>query len=299
MNKEPSHLVSVFQALLVTLLWSSSFVIIKIGLSEIPPLVFAGLRYSIAFLVLLPLLLRKVNLEQIRRIKKKDWLKLILLGLIFYTFTQGAQFFGLSYLPSVTVSLILNFTPIVTATFGVFLLGEFLSLRQWMGSILFISGVLVYFYPVVFVGNQLTGIFIMLFAVFSNAGSAILGRYINRQKLFTPIVITGISMGIGSIFLLIPGIWLQGLPSISLTNFLLLLWMAIINTAFAFTLWNNTLRNLTAVDSSIINGTMLIQIGILSWIFLGEAISLQEAVGMLIAGAGVIIVQLRKTKIKT
>ncbi len=299
MNKEPSHLVSVFQALLVTLLWSSSFVIIKIGLSEIPPLVFAGLRYSIAFLVLLPLLLRKVNLEQIRRIKKKDWLKLILLGLIFYTFTQGAQFFGLSYLPSVTVSLILNFTPIVTATFGVFLLGEFLSLRQWMGSILFISGVLVYFYPVVFVGNQLTGIFIMLFAVFSNAGSAILGRYINRQKLFTPSVITGISMGIGSIFLLIPGIWLQGLPSISLTNFLLLLWMAIINTAFAFTLWNNTLRNLTAVDSSIINGTMLIQIGILSWIFLGEAISLQEAVGMLIAGAGVIIVQLRKTKIKT
>ena len=296
MKNESSHLASVFQALLVTLLWSSSFIIIKIGLDEIPPLVFAGLRYIIAFIVLLPILFRKVNIEQIRRITKRDLFKLILLGLIFYTFTQGAQFFGLSFLPSVTVSLILNFTPIVTAIFGMFLIGEFLNRRQWMGSILFILGVLIYFYPVVFSGGQLTGIFIMLFGVFSNAGAAVLGRYINRQKQFTPIVITGISMGVGSIFLLIPGILLQGLPSISLTNFLLLLWMAVVNTAFAFTLWNKTLRNLTAVDSSIINGTMLIQIGLLAWIFLGEAITLQEAIGMLIAAAGVIIVQIKKTK---
>ncbi len=47
-----SHLVSVFQALFVTFLWSTSWILIKSGLDEIPALTFAGLRYTLAFLVL-------------------------------------------------------------------------------------------------------------------------------------------------------------------------------------------------------------------------------------------------------
>jgi len=46
--------------------------------------------------------------------------------------------------------------------------------------------------------------------------------------------------------------------------------LAIVNAAFAFTLWNKSLQMLTAVESSIINGTMLPQIAILAWIFLNE-----------------------------
>ena len=41
------------QALFVTVLWASSWVIIKFGLEEIPPLLFSGLRYEIAALALL------------------------------------------------------------------------------------------------------------------------------------------------------------------------------------------------------------------------------------------------------
>ena len=71
---------------------------------------------------------------------------------------------------------------------------------------------------------------------------------------------------------------------------------AIINTAFAFTLWNLTLRSITAMESSIINGTMLIQIAILAWYFLGESISVQEGIGMIIAALGAILVQFKKNK---
>ena len=67
-----------------------------------------------------------------------------------------------------------------------------------------------------------------------------------------------------------------------------------VNTALAFTLWNLTLRELSAVESSIINSTMLIQIAILAWIFLGERITWQEGAGLLLAGAGVLLVQLRR-----
>jgi drug/metabolite transporter (DMT)-like permease len=47
------------------------------------------------------------------------------------------------------------------------------------------------------------------------------------------------------------------------------------------------------MESSVINGTMLIQIALLAWVFLGENLSKSNIVGMLIASVGAILVQLR------
>ena len=50
---------AIAQALLVTFLWSTSWVLIKIGLNDLvlPPITFAALRYALAALVLMPLAL--------------------------------------------------------------------------------------------------------------------------------------------------------------------------------------------------------------------------------------------------
>ncbi|MFA7418270.1 MAG: DMT family transporter [Melioribacteraceae bacterium] len=281
-------------ALLVTFLWSTSFIIIKLGLGEIPPLTYAGLRYTIAFICLLPFALRKERIEEIKKLEKCDWQKLIALGFIFYTFTQGTQFLGLSLLPAVTVSLILNFTPVVVAVIGIFLLSEVPSSRQWFGAFLFIAGIMVYFFPADLSAAKITGLLVMSVGVLANASAAILGRSVNRGGKFHPLTVTIISMGVGSVVLLIVGATMQGFPPISLRNILFLLWLAGINTALAFTLWNLSLRSLTAMESSIINGTMLIQIAVLAWVFLGETITLKEFVGMLIAAVGALLVQLKK-----
>ena len=58
-----SHTSAVLQALFVTFLWSTSWVLIRIGLEDIPALTFAGLRYTIAFLCLLPLVLVRGELK--------------------------------------------------------------------------------------------------------------------------------------------------------------------------------------------------------------------------------------------
>jgi drug/metabolite transporter (DMT)-like permease len=295
--KNHSHFTATLLALLVTFLWSTSFVIIKIGLAEIPPLIFAGLRYSIAFVCLLPFAFSKTNSTIIKNLSKKDWLKLFLLGILFYAFTQGAQFVGLSLLPSVTVSLWLNFTPLVVALMAIFLINEYPSKLQLTGVFLFIIGIITYFFPVQMGQDQIVGLIVMTVGVLANSGSAVLGRNINREAKMNPLVVTVISMGIGSIVLIFSGIYIQGFPSISLQNIFYLLWLAVINTALAFTIWNLTLRTLSAMKSSIINGTMLIQISILAWIFLGEEISLKEGIGMLIAASGAVLVQLKFRKV--
>jgi drug/metabolite transporter (DMT)-like permease len=282
------------QALLVTFLWSTSFIIIKWGLVDIPPVTYAGLRYFLAFLIFIPFILKKKYLTEIRQLNAAQWKQLLLLGLIFYTFTQGAQFLGLSLLPSVTVSLLLNFTPLLVAIAGIFLLKEKPSFLQWIGSILFIIGIVTYFFPVVLIGNKGLGLAIMLVGMLANAGSAIIGREINRKKNISPVVVTFISMGLGAIILMVIGFTMNGLPSLNIKNWLFLFWLAGINTAFAFTLWNLTLRSLTAMESSIINGTMLIQIAVLAWYFLGETITIHEGIGMAIAAIGAVLVQMRR-----
>lgn len=294
MKSKNIHLIAILQALFVTFLWSTSFIIIKWGLLEIPPITFAGLRYFLAFFFFLPFVIKSKYVNEIKNLSKIKWKKLFLLGLVFYTFTQGAQFLGLSLLPSVTVSLMLNFTPIVVAVMGIYLLSEKPSLLQWIGSVLFILGIITYFFPIWLSENQVTGIIVMLFGVLANAGAAIIGRDINRNKDISPLIITFLSMGIGAVILMIAGISMEGIPSIGTTSIIYLIWLAGINTAFAFTLWNITLRTLTAMESSIINGTMLIQIALLAWYFLGESITLKEGIGMMIAASGAVLVQIRK-----
>lgn len=293
------HLSAILLALIVTLLWSTSFVIIKLGLKEIPPLTFAGLRYSLAFVCLMPFLFTQKNITVVKKLEIKDWIKLILLGVVFYAFTQGTQFIGLSLLPAVTVSLWLNFTPIIVAVLAILLINEFPTRLQWVGVVLFIAGILTYFYPVSLSEDQSLGLIVMTIGVFANSISAVLGRSVNRKGNINPLVVTVISMGVGSIVLLAAGIIFQGFPPISFENVLYLLWLAVINTALAFTIWNHTLRTLTAMESSIINGTMLIQIAVLAWVFLGETISAKEMSGMLIAALGAVLVQIKLKKSAT
>lgn len=291
-----SHTRAILQALLVTFLWSTSWILIKIGLDDIPALTFAGLRYSLAFLCLLPLGLRGERGAALRGLSRKQWGQLALLGLIFYSVTQGTQFVGLDYLPAVTLSLLMNFTSIVVAFLGMWLLREYLTRRQWLGIGVFLSGVLIYFYPLVLPTDQVFGMLIGIMGMLANATASIIGRSVNRQQSLSPITVTTVSMGIGASVLLATGLLTQGLPPLDLKSWLIILWLAVVNTAFAFTLWNHTLRTLSAAESSVINNTMLIQIGVLAWVFLGEAITPQEGVGMILAAVGILVVQLRPTR---
>ena len=286
------YLFSMIGALFVTFLWSSSFVIIKIGFAELSPLVFSGLRYSIASIVLLTIvIMRKKYRSAAKRQSVRWWVVIALYGVVFVAITQGAQFLGLYLLPAIMVSMLLNLTPLLVIFFSVFL-KEVPSIKQLlMLSVAFI-GVYLYFFPFTIVGFKFLGLVIMLVGVVANALSAILGRSINRQKETPPVVITGISMGIGSMLLLGLGIIVEGVPILSFGSIVTVLWLSVVNTALAFTLWNRAMQHLRAIDISIINSTMLPQIAILSMLFLGEFPSLFEWMGLSLVIVGVALVQL-------
>lgn len=291
----PPRTKAILQALLVTLLWSSSWILVKQNIQAIPPLTFAGLRYTLAFLILIPAMIRKK--DEIASLKKADYGTLIALGLVYYAMTQGGQFLTLKHLDTISFSLILNFTTLIVALYALIRGKESPMPRQWLGMAIFLAGALLFFLPQAQNSGSVLGYALAIFTMFANAASSVMGRNVNRNSRISPIVITSMSMGVGGVVMLVLGVAFQGLPTIDLRGWLTILWLAAINTAFAFWLWNKSLQVLTAVESSVINNTMLVQVAILAWIFLGEKVTPLGIVGLVLASLGIVFVNL-KPKIK-
>ena len=233
----------------------------------------------------------------IRRLTRDDLFRLTLLGVLFYTTTQAGQYVALAHLPAVTVSLMLSLKAIVVVFLAILLLAEYPGWLQWVGIALFCLGLGIYFYPISFTHGDRIGLVFALVACLATSLGSILGRYINRKKLLSPVAVTVISMSIGSALMLVWGGISEGLPTLGWKECIMVIWMAVVNTASTFSLWNYTLQTLTAMESSIINNTMLVQIAILAWIFLGESIDLKLGLGLVFVNAGVILVQFKKKDI--
>jgi drug/metabolite transporter (DMT)-like permease len=286
------HRFTRLQALFVTFLWSTSWVLIKFGLEEMPAISFAGMRYTLAFLILVPALsVSALRRAELRRLTRSNWLRLSVLGVVFFSVAQGAQFVALGFLPAVTLSLILSFSPAAVALLGASFLGERLTRGQWLGVCSFLLGAIVYFLPL---GPplQVIGLVVGAVGLLANTWASLLGRSVNRRGDLHPLLVTVVSMGIGSSLLLAVGFIVEGVPRLALSGWGIVIWLAVVNTALAFTIWNHTLQTLTAIESTLINNTMLIQIAILAWLFLGEPISAREGAGLILAVLGVLCVQL-------
>lgn len=282
------------QAVLVTFLWSTSWVLIKVGLAEegLHPVSFAGLRYALAALILLPLAWPALRRG---RPDRRSLGQVLLLGVLLYAITQGAQFAALGLLPAAAVSLALTATPAIVLVIGTFAGQERPTGLQIAGIVVLVVGAALYFGPLQLGEAAALGLAIAAAGTLANALSALLGRSLALDataKLGGVVPLTALSMGLGAALLLGAGTAMDGFPALSERAWLIVGWLAVVNTAFAFTLWNHTLRTLTAVESSVLNNTMLVQVAILAWIFLAEDLVMRQLIGLALAMGGVLIVQL-------
>jgi drug/metabolite transporter (DMT)-like permease len=161
------RLVAVAQALLVTFIWSTSFVITKwVYALGVQPLTLSGLRYGLAVILLAPLWRSRCrrSLADVRRRPFPLWLPL-LLGLAGYAVNVGGYNLGLFYLDATQVGLLLG----VNNTLQV-LLWSALLVREWptrtqavaIAGALF--GIVLFHYPSGFAVDDLAGVFPVLVA---------------------------------------------------------------------------------------------------------------------------------------
>jgi drug/metabolite transporter (DMT)-like permease len=292
-----TRVLSVAEALLVTFLWSTSYIIIKIGLEEINPLAFATYRYAVAsFILSVPLFYQ--NRKRLVGFDLSRKLMFLLLGFTGYFVAQGLQFFGLYYLQPVTVTFLLNLTPIFVLVLSALFLSEYPSSIQLVGIALTLCGVLVFFYDALAGVGKVTGVLVTLVSGVGWAVYMIISRYYLSGNVESVITLTTCSMVSGSFMLLGTTTLTGNIVAVSFSGWLMILWLGVVNTAVAFTLWNHALKALQVYEQSILQNTMLIQIALLAFVFLHEPLDAQKILGMAMVFIGVLIVQLRPRREK-
>jgi drug/metabolite transporter (DMT)-like permease len=282
------------EAVLVTFLWSSSYVLIKFGLLEIPPFLFAAVRYSIAFAILGTIYVgfgSKVKNDRKNTANMNGKIILLTAGICGYTLAQGLQFVGLFYLPAVTTSFVLNFTPIFVLALGILFLGEKASKLQLVGLIVALLGAYAFFSERLSGAGQQFGIVVVVVSGLSWAIYMIIVRRVQRVDSIGSLKLTAVTMGIGTAGLVVLAAVFDGPRPFSLNALTIILWLSVVNTALAFLLWNHALRSIHAYELSVIQNSMLVQIAILAWIFLDELLTYAMMLGVILVIVGVVLVQ--------
>jgi drug/metabolite transporter (DMT)-like permease len=290
------HILALLEASLVTFLWSTSYVLIRIGLDEINPIAFAAYRYFFASLMLLIPLFFQFRKKETKNITIQRIGFFLVLGFTGYFIAQGFQFLGLFFLNSVTVTFILNLTPLFVLGFSVLLLNEWPTSIQAIGIVLTLVGVIIFFYDSIGQVGMINGVLITLISGIGWALYMIISRKYLVKDNENVIELTFISMFFGAIMLLTAAGLTGNIVNVSLNCWMIIFWLSGINTAVAFFLWNHALKTLKVIEQSILQNSMLIQIALLAFFFLQEPINEQKIIGMTIVFIGVLIVQIKSEK---
>jgi drug/metabolite transporter (DMT)-like permease len=281
---------AIAEGLTANLIWASSFVLVKIALEEITPLTAAGLRFFLAFVVLAPFMLRKKRIVLPR--SAGVWVRLLLIGFTAYTVGNGALFWGLNYLPAVTSSFLMSLLPLLILFAGSIWLKELPGRWQILGVFVGLAGSSLFFSSGLESGEPLgiafVGVALLSFMVFG-----ILSRELARDRVVDSLSLTALPLAFGGGLLLLIGLIVEGLPGFTPTAWLIIGWLAVINTSFAYFIYNRSLQVLTALEMNVLLNLGPFGTALLAWILLGETLTHIQILGMVVVVTGVVFVQAR------
>lgn len=269
------------------MLWGTTYVLVSMGLEEMGPMMLAGIRYTLAGLILLPVLKR--NHLELREYKAYFW-QLAALGVFSFTIGNGFVGFALEHLSSTSVSLLSNLSAPLIMIAGMAFLKESPAPIQILGVLVVFGGMALYFNPREFAEFNI-GYLFMVISLLSFTAYNLLGRYLARSGAMPFLIQTTIPFIIGGGILLILAFIFEGMPVFTLKALLIILFMALFNSITGYILYNQALADLTAIEVNIILKLSPFFTAFYAWLLLGERITPLQILAMLIAFAGIYLVQ--------
>ena len=278
--------IAAFVALCI--IWSSTWLAIKIGLQDLPPISFVALRFVIAIVVLLAISVGRVALLPARR---SDFKLLAYTGVLMFALNYALLFWAELHVSSGLSAVLQATIPIFGMVFAHFILpGEPLRGQRIAGALLAVGGVAVICSRLLDFGGLLAfwgGVAI----VFGAAGAAFSNVLLKaRQIRLAPAMIAAWQMIFGTVPLLLIGLIVDGNPAHfrwTGTAIFCLFYLAIPGSAIAFLLlyWllpRMTVTNLQTI--SLITPPGAVAFG---WLLGGESFSLWSLAGGALVLAGV------------
>ena len=256
----------------------------KLGLGIVSPLVLIGAIQTVSFLAVLAYYF--VRRQKIKwNFNQSEIQALVLAGLIGYAAAPLFAIVGLKYVTGTTAGLFTGLSSILVMALGAIILKERPRSQQLFGVLA--AGVGIYiFLGGGGAGGSLFGMLMLLISELSYALNTVMTRLVVRRPGDETLSTSLITNGIGAAILLPLGL-LSGGSVAMLGQWQIGLSVLVVGMIFGFAgmLWNACLDKLQALEAAIFQNTMLIQVAILSVIFLGEQLTMHNVLG----GIGVLI----------
>ncbi len=167
----------------VSFFWGTTYLAIRIGVEEMPPALFAGIRFLLAGLLFVGILL----LRGYKLPPKQDLGVIAVVGISLLTIANGIVVWAEQFIPSSLAALIVTTLPLwMVAIEALLPRGDKLNWRKATGILIGFAGVLILLWPDLSGSLDpayLTGVIVILFApIFWSAGSI----YAKYRKTETP-----------------------------------------------------------------------------------------------------------------
>lgn len=268
----------------MSLIWGTTWLVIKIGLEGVPPFLSVSIRFLLAGTVLL--LIGTVKNRELSI--SVELLKIsALIGILLFTISYSAVYWAEQYISSGLASVLFTTMPLFVALFaGIFLKNENLTPLRLFGMIIGIGGVLLIFSENLGLDEVIPskGLIVMTLSPISAALSIVITK--KHIHSFNPFFLNGASMIIGGIATLIihftfdsssPVVW--NLSSVSA-----LLYLSIFGSALAFGIYFWMLQHTQVTTVSLVT-----IVSPVIAVFLGAAVLSESLSGIQLAGSVLVL----------
>jgi drug/metabolite transporter (DMT)-like permease len=285
---------TIFWAIIACLLWSTAYAGIKLGLQYDTPLHFAGIRFIISGLMILPFTVKpSAYIKMIR-----DNRKVVLSVMVLQTLINYSLFYmGLNLVPGALGAVIVGSQPLVTAFVAAMMHEEEKLTKNKIVTIIFgISGVIL-----ISAGRQafrigtpleFLGVILILVANIATATSNVIVSL--KSRGMNPFVLSSFSLGVGGLILYLASFPIEG--SVQMVHrppvyWLDLIWLSFMS-ACAFSLWYKLLQRPGIKVSELNLWKFIIPVvgAVLSWLLVpGENPEWLTICGMIIITCSLIL----------
>ncbi|MFQ6008708.1 MAG: DMT family transporter [Candidatus Zixiibacteriota bacterium] len=273
---------------LLCLIWGSTWMGIKIGLTDAPPLSGASVRFALAVVILLAIVrYKRYSLPEGFGPK----LRLAYPGLYIYSGSYALIYLAEQYISSALMAVLFASFPLFVAFLSIWILKtERLSLAAWLGLGLGFVGVVVISYNSFQSSQHLfVGTLLALGGALSAAyGSLLQKKHFSGENVF---VATAIQMTLGLFPLLILSIVFDQWSNFAVTAASIgsIIYLGIFGTVIAFVAYYWLLSHTEVVNVSLIAFITPV-VAILIGILFGESLAFRAIIGAALILVGVVLV---------
>jgi drug/metabolite transporter (DMT)-like permease len=281
-------------------IWGSTWLFIKLGLADLPPLTFAGIRFLFASLILVVLISAR-GVRWPRR--RNEWLVIAIVGVLQFSLNYGLVFWGEQRISSGLAAVLQSTFPafgLVIAHF--YLPDEPITARRVVGVMLGFTGVAVIFSQQLSIAGKsalLGSIALVLSALCGSYGNVLVKAYGTQ---IDPFVLAAGQMVCGFPPLLTLGIATEGNPfHLHWTGraVLSMAYLVVVGSVLAFTLFYWLVRHMDVLNTMLISLVTPVVAVVLGMIVLHEQLNwrLFAGAGCIISGIGFIVLRKRQKTI--